>query len=922
MSGASARKDADGAPEVKDAAVSTVPRAAAEQTTLASSPPLPPPVPPTGTRSLSPAAPAPPGSSDVHLPPPTSPPPRRPRTTVPVAAWVAGLGALLLLAAAATFLAMQWDVMGATARIAVVAGLTAAAIIGGARLRRSLPVVGSVVFHLGVLLLPIDALGLAIQLGAPGWVRWTAVGLTAAIALPPLAVAGRAPLLGLAALAGVPVAATGLAMVGWPAPALLVAGMGLALLPLAERTAPTGLGPMLRTGSVLLPVIAVLTGVVVELLSVLPAGGVTATAAAAGWLAAWPVRAAVAATVAATLALRARAGDSRLVAVAIGTSVLALLHLILPEATPRAVQLWTPAILWLAVEAAALSVARTTVAGRRLRTTAAVGEVIAVPVAVLVLALLLDPISVVGTDDVLAGLVFLAAGAWSVAAVRWYRDGAAAPPVLLLVLAAWHVLAGAGLLGASRETAAVGALALAFLPLVPRVLGRRRTPSIATMHLDLAASFLLLVAAGGLADQTAHALLVAVLAPLAVLPLLKPVADRGLSTTGGSTALGAALLVGGVGVLAAVGVGPAGLPRGITGLVVGVTALTTATAVSGCRPIADVARAAAAVAALVTVLPVGWLLPVVATWPPDAGGPVAGLGLGAGGLLPATFLGILLLLDALVDRGAVARAGAALVLLRAATIAALAPGVDVEVVGAALLTLGTAVALTVAVGARSLPRSLTVPGGTVAAVVIPVGWMLLGDAAVLRSAAVLAAGGLAVVAGLLSRRHALAHTGAALATLGAWSLLSELDSTALDLWLLPVSVQLGLAGAAARRHGELSSWFAYVPSMLLVGVPAVLERLTGGPGWHGLLAGVVGVVAVVVGGRLGLRGPLIVGVALVVVVVAVETLTVVVSLPTWAWLTVGGTVLLLAAASIERLGRTPREAARTIAAGLRDPLRG
>jgi hypothetical protein len=904
--------------------VSTAPHVAAEQVTLAGSSPPPPPPAPGGPPTASQGRRAPLRSSSAHgppVPPPTPAPPRRSRPPIPVAAWVAGLGALLLLAAAATFLAMQWDVMGATARIAVVGGLTAAAIVGGARLRRPLPVVGSVVFHLGVLLLPIDALGLTIQLGAPGWVRWTAVGLTAIVALPPLAVAGRAPLLGLAALAGVPVAATGLAMVGWPAPALLVAGAGLALLPLADRPAPTGLAPMLRAGSLLLAVTAVVTGVTLELLSVLPTGGVTATAAAAGWLADWPVRAAVAAVVAVTLTVRARTGDPRLVAVAVGTSVLALLHLVLPEATPRAVRLWTPAMVWLAVEAAALSLPRATVGGRRLRATAAVGEVLAVPVSLLVVGLLVDPSGFPGTDEVLAGLVLLAAGAWSVAAARWRRDDAGVPTVLLVVLALWHVLAAAVLLDVSRADVAIGALGLAFLPLLVRVLGRRRDVPLATRALDLSATLLLLLAAAGLAGQTPTALLVAILAPVAVLPLLRPVADRGLAAAGGITAVAATLLVAGVAVLAEAGAVAAGLPRGVVGLVVGVTALATATAAAGCRPIAEVARAVAIVAGLVTVLPAGWLLPVSATSLSAGDAQVVALGLGAGGLLPAAVLGLLLLLDAAVDRGALARTGAVLVLLRAATVAALVGGAGIEVVGAGLLTLGTVAALTVAVGARSLSPTIAVPGASVAVVAIPAGWVLLGDAAVLRSAALLAAGALAVITGLVWRRHALSHTGAALATLGAWSLLSELDSTALDLWLLPVAVQLVLAGAAARRHGELSSWFAYVPPLLLVGVPAVLERVTGGPGWHGLLAGALGVGAVVVGGQLGLRGPLVVGAVLVVVVVAVETLTVVVSLPTWAWLTVGGVVLLVTAASIERLGRTPGEAARTLAAGLRDPLR-
>src|SRR6056297_385217 len=95
-------------------------------------PPIPPP--PPGPRE---AAPPPPGwvrPPDASGPPPpvVRPPvhgPARPGgRRVSLAAWVAGLGALLLLAAAATFLAVSWEVLGATARIAIVGGLTAAAV--------------------------------------------------------------------------------------------------------------------------------------------------------------------------------------------------------------------------------------------------------------------------------------------------------------------------------------------------------------------------------------------------------------------------------------------------------------------------------------------------------------------------------------------------------------------------------------------------------------------------------------------------------------------------------------------------------------------------------------------------------------------------------------------------------------------------
>ncbi|MGM0618534.1 MAG: SCO7613 C-terminal domain-containing membrane protein [Actinomycetota bacterium] len=840
---------------------------------------------------------------------------------IPVAAWVAGLGALLLLAAAATFLAMQWDLLGATARIAVVGGVTAAAVLGGARLRRPLPIVGSVVFHLGALLLPVDALGLAIQLAAPGWVRWTAVGSTAIVALPVLAVAGRAPLLGLASLVGVPVAATGLAMIGGPPPALAVAAVGLLLVPLVSRPAPVGLVALLRSASVVLPVTAVLVALAVELLATLPTGGVSATAAAAGWLSSWQVRAVVAVVVTLTLGLRARHGDRRLVAVAIATAVLALLHLVLPEATPRAVRLWTPAFVWLAVEAAAAAVGRTATDARRLRRAATVAEVLAAPLALATLALVLGPTSAVDVDRVAGGVLVIAAGAWTVAAVRLQGEGLVSAASLGGVLAAWHLLAATVLLGGAVEVSVLVALGAAFVPGLAGWLGSRHAVANSRQVVDLAAVLLLVLAAGGLAGQSAVALLVAVVAPLAVLPLLSTVAARGMRAAGAPTAIVAGLLIVGVGLLTETGVRVAALPEGIVGLVVGVTALAVTVATAGCRPVAEAGRVLAAVAGLVTVLPAGWLLPPDGVVTAPGARSVEVLGLGPGALLPAALLAVLLLLDAVADRGAVARTGAALVLLRTVSVLVLALGLDVEVVGATLLAIGTVTALGVAVGARSLVRELVVMGAGIAVVAIPVGWVLLGDAAVLRSAALLSAGVAAVLGGLVTARPALAHTGAAIATLGSWSLLSELDSTALDLWLLPVAVQLTLAGAAARRHGEVSSWLAYVPPILLVGVPAVLERLTGGPGWHGVLAGTLGVVGVVTGGRYGLRGPLVVGAGLVVAVVAVETLTVVVSLPTWAWLTVGGIALLAAAASIERLGQTPAEAARRVASGLRDTQR-
>src|SRR5690606_26487292 len=104
--------------------------------------------------------------------------------------------------------------------------------------------------------------------------------------------------------------------------------------------------------------------------------------------------------------------------------------------------------------------------------------------------------------------------------------------------------------------------------------------------------------------------------------------------------------------------------------------------------------------------------------------------------------------------------------------------------------------------------------------------------------------------------------------------------------------QLWLAGLPARRAGRVSSWVADVPPLLLVVVPALLERLAGGSGWHAALAGILTILAVLGGGAGRHGGPLVVGVVGLVAVVAIETLAVVAAVPTWAWLTVGGIVLV------------------------------
>ena len=115
-----------------------------------------------------------------------------------------------------------------------------------------------------------------------------------------------------------------------------------------------------------------------------------------------------------------------------------------------------------------------------------------------------------------------------------------------------------------------------------------------------------------------------------------------------------------------------------------------------------------------------------------------------------------------------------------------------------------------------------------------------------------------------------------------------------------------------RRHAGTTSGRAYVPSVVLLGGVALAKRLAGGAGWHALVAGAVGTVAVALGGSRRLAGPMVVGTALLVAVTVHESLAVLAGVPTWAWLTLGGTALLTFGVALERSDTSPVEAGRRI----------
>ncbi|MDQ4068229.1 MAG: hypothetical protein M3203_01925, partial [Actinomycetota bacterium] len=179
--------------------------------------------------------------------------------------------------------------------------------------------------------------------------------------------------------------------------------------------------------------------------------------------------------------------------------------------------------------------------------------------------------------------------------------------------------------------------------------------------------------------------------------------------------------------------------------------------------------------------------------------------------------------------------------------------------------------------------------------------------------ALLVTGGLLLGAGVAARRADVGHVGGLICTVAFAIHLGTAGMEAPEPYVAPVAAQLLVAGwSARRRHPGTTSWVAYVPSVALLGGVALVERASGGPGWHGLVAGAVGLLAVAVGGWRRLAGPMVVGTGLLVAVTVHESLAALAGVPTWAWLTLGGAVLLAVGIALERTDTSPAEAGRRI----------
>lgn len=895
---------------------------------------------------------APPGAT----PPPPPAEPRLPahdttsRTTA--ASWVAATGALLLLVAAGTFLAVSWDALGLTARVAIVGSVTAAAIVGGYHLRRTLPAVGVVIFHLGALLLPIDAVGLGLQLGLPAATTWILAGAVALLALPPLAIAVRSRTLAAAALVGAPTVATGLGLAGVADPAFAVAVAGVLGLA-ALRLRGSRVGRIWRGTAVTLATVAVLVPLLAALLDVSLAEGQIVTAirsagwAPSGWL--WPAIAGVLATLTVAAAARLRA-SRRLATYVPVVAVIATIVALLPEGTPRLAALLAAPVLLLLLQLVAMLVADDATLGAPFSWIAAIGELVAAAIAIVPVAVVvITPTLVISgdRDGELAAALFVAAAAWSVGVLRRAVGGQGRSGALPIVagLAVLHAVAGLAAL-APTDAAPVlpvlltGLAGLALLvPLTDLEPAARRpvsAPSAASGPVSgatdgssstasasrwqapavvLVASALLFLACAAAFGTVVALPVAAVAAPILGLHLRALlVATHPHATLTTVVTLAPVVVIGmALGGLsepaAATELGPM-WTRAIQSGVQVVALLGTAVAVDRLRGAADAVR---------TLVLFPLLLPGAIRYVPDAltDTITTSAQLNALELLSPipTLLAVLvpalvwLVIDAVRRERVYVAVVAAPVAARALAAGVAALGVGPLVLGIVLLAAGlAAVAIAVAIAVARGTRELGWPAGVFAVLTVPAGWALAAVAPEALSIALIALGTAGVVAGARRRSHLIGHGGGVIAILGIWSLFDLRAVTAVDLWLLPVAIQLVVAGMGARRRGRLSSWAIDVPPLLLVAIPALSERLADGPATHTLLAGLVAIVAIIYGGASGRGGPLTVGMLVILAVVTIETIAFAALVPTWAWFAGAGAVLIAAAVLIERHGLSPTRA--------------
>lgn len=826
---------------------------------------------------------------------PSPPSPKRAAAT-----WIAGTGAFLLLAAATSFVAVRWDQLPDAGKLAVLGFLTGAFLAGGRRLRRTFPATGDALFHVGAFLLPVDLAAVNLRIGM-GWRGLLlAEGLLAAVAFGCMAAWSRSVVLSWAALAGMVAVAAGVAGLS-PLPGALVLALAGAGAQVARRHSPAAWAAPASRAAVSWSVVAGLA----------PLAGLLTSGAL------WYAGTAVGRGVLVELGLAGRAQS--LLGVVTGTVVVVVLG---REATSRR-DLGLAAVAGVSLASGAVTTWVAADPGVTLTYQALAAVFLAVELAALLVRH--DPFWslparwVVATAEAVAGTfasLAVLSGAWVVLVFvgsdsSWDGDAGAGLSIALMALA-WFVAAlrrlpvrppfGAIVARALGHPFGVLAVATA-VAAVPAATG-----SLAATSVALVVGAALLAAAG---TEAAHGAAVVMAAGAPSLAWRSP-------------ALAAAVAASCALVMAGAAVGRSKLSG--PGEVVAAHMLAVVACAGAAQAALFLARGADQGVALSLMAAAFWALAPLLDRGRHSLGDVARMALAAPALVavgiglrpaPALAVAIVVALAYAVEAvrlqrpavGLGAAAAAQVVVLHGCRLA----GLSVAEAGL-VLCIAAAVwsGLAAVAPVRWRLTFLTAAGGGVV-----VGMALAAYEPRMLANALVVSGGLGIAAGVSSGRASVGHGGGVVVVAGIMAHLAQSDVTALEAYMAPVAAHLTVIGWHLRSRrlptgADVGSWPAYGPAVALLGGSAFAERLAGGPGWHALVAGSVGVAAVAVGGWRRLAGPLMLGTGLVAAVTIVESLPALSGVPTWGWLATGGTFLLLVGLTVERSETSPVVAGRRL----------
>jgi hypothetical protein len=786
--------------------------------------------------------------------------------------WVAAVGASLLAAAAALFVAVRWNDIPPVGKLSVIVCVTAVFLVTGETLRKTLPATGNVLFHLGALLIPVDVGALNLRLGLSWQELLLVEGIVCALLFGGLAYIGKSKVLLGASALGVVATAFGIgATTPVPAPVVLaVAALAFSFVRPRSRVAEAW-----AFAAGLMPILVLALGAGAAMPQALLDLGLGAAdepvfAITTGLLAAFVL---------------GRAAHLRK---DIGLAGLAFAALVSNGATawfssalPSEADVVGPAAAFVVLQLVALAVVRDAFWGRIGRSIANGAEIFAAIVSAQLVAFVATApfveegfLSAGGSEPnrALGGAFVILALGWVVSMMRHvvqrddamlWRLGAIAASVSVIAgvqagtasaiaIAVVMVIAAAGLVAVRHPlTDASAALALFYAPLVAH-------------------------------DHSLAAVLCGVVGA-AVLT-----AAARLAATSGRTLRPTWLVI--------VAVSKLAMASAFAGSLID-TRLTPLMFVFGCLIVAAVLDTADRRAAFVARIgSVGVLFTqFVGGTPEDK-------------LLTVVPLFVLLVVDAvrLSDRR-IAYAAIAPLQFVVLNIAA-ASGLGIADTGFVLCVAGVVWAGLSMVVPDEWRRPFEVATGAGL-----VGGVLLSSVdAVTFGATMFVAGAVVLAGGILHRSVTLAHAGGVAMIIGAWTELGAFHVSELEAYAAPVALHLLVAGLYERSQQRVSSWATYAPAIVILGGSALIERMTGGSGWHAVVAGSVGVLAVVAGGSRRLAGPIVTGTAALAVITIYESLAVAATIPTWAWLAVAGSALVSTAVILERTDTSPIEAGRRV----------